>query len=227
MSRSTPAAAARQERRARIEQAALELFRSRGFDRVTVEDVCVRAGVAPATFYRHFGTKEEVVFAYTEGFTAALDQAVDAAVTLPEEARLPTVLTRFAAFLEAQQDTLALRDEIVLGHPRLLQRTMQVQRDVETALGTRLGALRAGAAFDYRALLEGGIGITVLRVAVRAWRSGAETSLVAATRRALDELRDLVAGLDAGARPEGGGQAGSPLEAQHPEAAVSGIEAGR
>ncbi len=205
MSDPTPGAATRQERRARIEQAALELFRSRGFDRVTVEDVCVQAGVAPATFYRHFGTKEEVVFAYTEGFTAALDDAVAAAVALPEEARLPTVLTRFAAFLETQQDTLALRDEIVLGHPRLLQRTMQLQRDVETALATKLGALRTSAAFDYRALLEGGIGITVLRTAVRAWRGGAEASLVAATQRALQELRDLVAGLDVGARSEGRG----------------------
>ncbi len=205
MSDPTPGAATRQERRARIEQAALELFRSRGFDRVTVEDVCVQAGVAPATFYRHFGTKEEVVFAYTEGFTAALDDAVAAAVALPEEARLPTVLTRFAAFLETQQDTLALRDEIVLGHPRLLQRTMQLQRDVETALATKLGALRTSSAFDYRALLEGGIGITVLRTAVRAWRGGAEASLVAATQRALQELRDLVAGLDVGARSEGRG----------------------
>jgi AcrR family transcriptional regulator len=206
MTDRTSGADSRQERRARIEQAALELFRSRGFDRVTVEDVCVRAGVAPATFYRHFGTKEEVVFAYTEGFTAALDEAVDAAVALPEEARLPTVLTRFAAFLEAQQDTLALRDEIVLGHPRLLQRTTTVQRELEAALATRLGELRASAASDPRALLEGGIGILVLRVAVRAWRSGAETSLVVATRRALDELRSLVADLDAGGGPAAPGR---------------------
>jgi AcrR family transcriptional regulator len=210
MADGTSGAHSRQERRARIEQAALDLFRSRGFDRVTVEDVCAQAGVAPATFYRHFGTKEEVVFAYTEGFTAALDEALDAAAALPDAARLPSVLTRFAVFLEAQQDQLALRDEIVLGHPRLMQRTMTVQRELEAVLATRLGGLRESAMTDSRALLEGGIGILVLRVAVRAWRSGAEDSLVEATRRALDELHALVAGLDtngsraAPGRPGGG-----------------------
>ena len=65
-------AGSREQRRTRIEQVALELFRTRGFDQVTVEDVCAAAGVAPATFYRYFGTKEEVVFAYQEGFTAAM-----------------------------------------------------------------------------------------------------------------------------------------------------------
>src|SRR3712207_7644572 len=63
---SSPVAGSREQRRARIEAAALELFRSRGFDHVTVEDVCAEAGVGPATFYRHFGTKEGVVFAYRE-----------------------------------------------------------------------------------------------------------------------------------------------------------------
>ena len=71
---SSPVAGSREQRRARIEKTALELFRTRGFDNVTVEDVCAEAGVAPATFYRHFGTKEEVVFAYREEFAAALDR---------------------------------------------------------------------------------------------------------------------------------------------------------
>jgi AcrR family transcriptional regulator len=202
MADGTSGAHSRQERRARIEQAALDLFRSRGFDRVTVEDVCAQAGVAPATFYRHFGTKEEVVFAYTEGFTAALDEALDAAAALPDAARLPSVLTRFAVFLEAQQD------QLVLGHPRLMQRTMTVQRELEAVLATRLGGLRESAMTDSRALLEGGIGILVLRVAVRAWRSGAEDSLVEATRRALDELHALVAGLDTNGRPAAPGRPG-------------------
>src|ERR687893_819045 len=104
MGDGTSGAHSRQERRARIEQAALELFRSRGFDRVTVEDGCGQAGVAPATFYRHFGTKEEVVFAYRDDFLAALRRAMDAGAHAPEPARLRVILEEFAAFLESQQD---------------------------------------------------------------------------------------------------------------------------
>src|SRR3954454_84004 len=110
----SPVADSRQQRRARIEKTALELFRAKGFEQVTVEDVCAEAGVAPATFYRHFGTKEEVVFAYWDGFLEALRRATDAVAEAPEPARLRLILEDFAAFLESQQDLLALRDQIVL-----------------------------------------------------------------------------------------------------------------
>jgi AcrR family transcriptional regulator len=182
----------REERRARVERTALELFRARGFDRVTVQDVCAGAGVAPATFYRQFGTKEEVVFAYRDGFAAALQEALDAAVAVPEAGRLPVVLSGFARFLQSQQDMLAARDQIVLGHPRLMQRTLAVQRDLEAELAAGLARLRGLPTADTRALLEAGAGLLVLRVAVRSWRRGAVGSLVEATAQVLEELQDLL-----------------------------------
>jgi AcrR family transcriptional regulator len=185
-----PGAGSREQRRARIEQAALELFRTRGFDHVTVEDVCVEAKVAPATFYRHFGTKEGVVFAYREGFTEALQAALDAAAGLPVSARLPAVLHRFAEYLESQSDALALRDQIVLGNPRLMQRTLTIQRDLEGALAAGLARLRGLPAPDSTALLEAGAGLLVLRVAVRKWRAEGG-SLPAAMEQALTQLRAL------------------------------------
>ena len=192
---SRPAAGSREQRRARIEETALELFRARGFDQVTVEDVCAEAGVAPATFYRHFGTKEEVVFAYQADFTAALGRALDAGGHVPDAERLPVVLVEFAAFLESQQDVLALRDQIVQGHPRLMQRTLTVQRDMEGALAAGLARSRGLPTPDSTALLEAGVGILVLRIAVRAWRAEGGGSLVTAARQTLVRLREVVAGL--------------------------------
>ncbi|MGY1739462.1 MULTISPECIES: TetR/AcrR family transcriptional regulator [unclassified Blastococcus] len=183
----------RAQRRARIEQTALEMFRVRGFDQVTVEEICAEAQVAPATFYRHFGTKEAVLFAYEEGFTAALRSALDAAAALRPEAHLGAVLDSFAQFLESQRDLLALRDQIVLGHPRLMQRTLLVQRDLEVALAGGLAGLRGLQAPDETALLEAGVGLLVLRVAVRSWRAGRAPSLPAAAAEALDRLRSVVA----------------------------------
>ena len=195
---SSPVAGSREQRRARIEKTALELFRTRGFDNVTVEDVCAEAGVAPATFYRHFGTKEEVVFAYREDFTAALGRALDAAAHVPDAERLPVVLGEFAAFLESQQDLLALRDQIVLGHPRLMQRTLTVQRDVEGALAAGLARLRGSSTPDPAALLEAGIGILVLRIALRSWRAQGGGSLLTAAQQTLVRLGEVVAGLAPG-----------------------------
>jgi AcrR family transcriptional regulator len=195
---SSPVAGSREKRRARIEAAALELFRARGFDHVTVEDVCAEAGVAPATFYRHFGTKEEVVFAYREDFTAALGRALEAGAQVPDAERLPVVLGEFAAFLESQQDVLALRDQIVLGHPRLMQRTLTVQRDMESALAAGLARSRGLPTPDAAALLEAGIGILVLRVALRSWRAEGGGSLLTAAQQTLARLREVVAGLAPG-----------------------------
>jgi AcrR family transcriptional regulator len=198
MAPSGPGPGSREQRRARIEKTALELFRTRGFDQVTVEDVCAEAGVAPATFYRHFGTKEEVVFAYRDEFTTALREALDAGAQVAEGERLPVVLGEFAAFLESQQDLLALRDQIVLGHPRLMQGTLAVQRDMEGALATGLAQLRGLPAPDAAALLEAGIGILVLRVALRSWRAGGGGSLLTATQQTLVRLRGVVADLAVG-----------------------------
>jgi len=200
-------ARSQQERRAHIEQVALELFRTRGFDHVTVEDVCAEAEVGPATFYRHFGTKEGVVFAYRDVFTTALRSAVEAAAVLPEPGRLAAVLGRFAAFLESQSELLALRDQIVIDHQRLLQRTLAVQRDIEAQLAEGLARLRGVPPTDAAAQLEAGLGVLVLRNAVRSWRAGEADSLPRAVDEALARVRGLVCG---GVRQASGRSGRSP-----------------
>lgn len=52
----------RQETRNKLIRAALDLFSERGFDAVTVIDIAERADVDPSTFFRHFGSKEAVIF---------------------------------------------------------------------------------------------------------------------------------------------------------------------
>ncbi|MGO8686632.1 MAG: TetR family transcriptional regulator [Candidatus Dormibacteria bacterium] len=47
--------------RAVIQQEAMRLFRERGYDGATVEDIAEAAEVSPSTFFRYFPTKEDVV----------------------------------------------------------------------------------------------------------------------------------------------------------------------
>jgi AcrR family transcriptional regulator len=47
--------------RATIREHALRLFRDHGYDATTVEQIAAAAEVSPATFYRYFTTKEDVV----------------------------------------------------------------------------------------------------------------------------------------------------------------------
>ncbi len=47
--------------RAAIQEAALDLIGRHGYDATTCEQVAAAAGVSPATFFRYFATKEDVV----------------------------------------------------------------------------------------------------------------------------------------------------------------------
>lgn len=49
--------------RDRLVTAALEQFAARGFDDVTVDEICAAAGVAKGTCYFHFPTKEDLLVA--------------------------------------------------------------------------------------------------------------------------------------------------------------------
>src|SRR5437588_9057514 len=72
---SLPAATAKaEETRERILDAALSLFRQRGFDETTMRDVAAAAGVATGAAYYYFRSKEELVMAF---YVRTADEARD------------------------------------------------------------------------------------------------------------------------------------------------------
>lgn len=48
--------------RDRLAQAAFELFDERGYEQATIDDITERAGLGRTTFFRHFRSKEDVIF---------------------------------------------------------------------------------------------------------------------------------------------------------------------
>ena len=48
--------------RERLAQAAFDLFKERGYDDTTVDDIAERAGLGRATFFRNYRSKEDVIF---------------------------------------------------------------------------------------------------------------------------------------------------------------------
>src|SRR3954468_9386571 len=48
--------------RIRLADAAFALFDERGYDQTTVDDIAERAGAGRTTFFRHYGSKEAVIF---------------------------------------------------------------------------------------------------------------------------------------------------------------------
>ena len=80
--------------------AAIELSREKGFDKITVRDVCARAGVTTGAFYHHFASKDDIL---NQGFTsvdAYLEEAMATCAGRPPIERLEVLLHSYAQYTE-------------------------------------------------------------------------------------------------------------------------------
>lgn len=66
------------EVRSRLEKAVLEVFSHSDFHRASIRDVAEKAGVSFTTIYKHYGSKERLVFAFVDIWMSKLtDRIVD------------------------------------------------------------------------------------------------------------------------------------------------------
>ena len=118
----------RRQARQRIILAAEELFLARGFDDVSVADIAERAEVGRTTFFRHFGDKQEVVFAKEQELLetiAAAGQADDtAAARSAADAveQLRPVLLALCARATADPEAYTRHFQLIEQHPELRDR---------------------------------------------------------------------------------------------------------
>jgi len=66
----------RRHTRSLLTRSALDLFAERGFDAVTVTDIANRADVDPSTFFRHFRSKEAVLFTDMDTYVSRIRHLV-------------------------------------------------------------------------------------------------------------------------------------------------------
>jgi AcrR family transcriptional regulator len=107
---------------------ALELFAERGFDAVTVNDIADRADVDPSTFFRHFGSKEAVIFS---DFDAAIPRLGDAVRAQPADLSLLETMRagvkELAAMLMVDLDTELRRAELIESTPSVRAQALVVR----------------------------------------------------------------------------------------------------
>ena len=93
----------------RVQEAALELFETRGFDAVTIEEVADAAEVSPSTVYRYFGTKEGLVLhdEYDDRLFAAVGALLGQGLDLWEAAGAALATIMDEHFIAEEASTLA------------------------------------------------------------------------------------------------------------------------
>ncbi|MCW2651538.1 MAG: hypothetical protein QOE41_4073 [Mycobacterium sp.] len=181
-----PAQTARSERtREALRRAALVRFLAQGVEDTSAEQIAADAGVSLRTFYRHFTSKHDLLFAdYDAGlhwFRSALR------ARSPEESIIASVQSAIFAFpydVEAVTKIATLRAQ-ELDPVRIVRHIRQVESDFADAVAEHLGHRREAGTPDER------LHITVTARCIAAAVFGAMEVWMLGEDRSLAELARL------------------------------------
>lgn len=125
-----------------LADAALRLFLDRGYDQVSVKDVADAADVSVTTLFKHFPSKEALVFDEDDDIEAGLVAAVhdrDPGESIPQALRAHILAItpdskqpEFAEFIRMTRDTPALRD---YGHRMWMRHETALARAISEEIG--------------------------------------------------------------------------------------------
>jgi AcrR family transcriptional regulator len=175
--------------RGRLELAAIELFRERGYAKTTVVDIAERAGLTERTFFRHFADKREVLFGGSDQLAQTLVDSLKSAPldVAPIEAVIQALET-VAGSLEERRDFdyVRARHAIVVENPEVRERELIKMAALAAAVTQ---ALRARGVTEPAASLVAETGIAVFKIGFEQWvRAKKRQSFPKQVRAAYDAL---------------------------------------
>ncbi|MGV9216191.1 TetR family transcriptional regulator [Micromonospora sp. RB23] len=175
--------------RGRLEAAAFELFRERGFDQTTVADIAERAGLDKRTFYRLFGDKREALFSGSGHLEEVLVKSVAERDAGPFDAVV-------AAFRRVAEEIFADRLELVRARQAVIESSPELRerelRKTGSLVAAVTAALHAKGFDETTATLATESGATVFRVAYARWIApGSDASLSDLIAEVAAELRAI------------------------------------
>ena len=181
----------------RLKQAAFELFVARGFADVTVAEIAERAGVSRRTFFRHYATKEDVIFETTPGFALEMMNAVRYAPDGLEPIAYAIAGTnRLARIFEPNREAHRQRGLVIARSSLLRERQLLLELEWRRE-AARIMAERGIPAAD--AELAAGVGFAAFRHAYESWISDRKrVTLIERNADALERIARISSGLAAG-----------------------------
>ncbi len=169
----------KQATRTALRQAAEQLFEKQGYEATTVAQITAVAQVGERTFYRYFGSKEDLL---AERALAWIDRLREAIRSRPaRETSYQAVARAMTALVGDQARNGAAHQTWILGAQQPLARLRRVEprpaRRLEQAIADALlarlsagqaetGLQRSSAAAEFEAQLVGRVAVAALRTAV-------------------------------------------------------------
>lgn len=192
---SEPRLGLRERNRARtyaeITEAALDLFERQGFDATTVDQIAAAAGVSPATFFRYFATKEDVLFSDEDSSAAELLAAV-AARTDRSTSSVPALAEPIVAFARAmpgQQSPNSRRlTELVMRTPSLAPRSLRIRLRWERDIAAQLAGEDGLASPRLLHTAVASAAVSCLTSGLRHWPNSSPRALASLVSEAFDHI---------------------------------------
>lgn len=178
-----------------LAEAAAHLFATQGFDETTTVDVAERADVSQRTLFRHFPTKESMLYGDMDETIEDLRSAL--AARPADEAPLSVVTNAIADMadnFERHRDRRLLQARLAATYPSVSAYSRAMvqfgwEREIIDAMSDRLGV---DPMADPRPEIIAGATMSAIRVATRQWSaSGGRDDYLALIMHALDALPSL------------------------------------
>ena len=130
--------------RGRIEAAALRLFVEQGVDATSIRDIAQAVGLSDGALYRHFRSKDELVWRlFRDGFTALAAELERLAVTERRAInRIEAMVRGFCALYDA--DSLLFRFLLLVQHGQLARVKPGMANPVESVRAVVAGGMKRG-----------------------------------------------------------------------------------
>ena len=181
----------RQQTRERLTRAAMALFRERGFEATTLDDIAAAADVSRRSFFHYFASKEDVVFAWQEELTAAMVAAV--AARPASESTLAAAENAISAMVRQLDPSEAIAmSRLKRDNPALRARDQVKYEKLERALAEALGQRSPAKAERVQARLVAMIATGAIRIGDELWTSeGAREKPEALVKRIFAAVRAI------------------------------------
>jgi AcrR family transcriptional regulator len=182
--------------RRELAAAAAQMFKERGYEATTVEDICAAVEVSPRTFFRYFQSKEDVV---NELLDSHLDTFVAALATRPpDEAVLASLVAAASCGYETSEPDFVELFAVVHRTPALRARWLDRAHEVQARLAAVLGKRLAS---EEVARLAAGALVGTMTTVIETWAERHDDTPL--RRRVVEALELLAAGFGL-AEPVGG-----------------------
>lgn len=183
----------RRERLARIQEAALTLFLSKGYDETTIDDIASSAGVSRRNFFHYFNSKEEVALDWMNLYC---DMLVECIADRPACENVATTITAavLKTFESARPGSSGVL-QLVAETPSLFRSFYARHSEMELRVSEALFGRGGYSQFDCDLIAMTFVGMLRLN-GVRWIRETQPPSARTSFVEAVDRLRRLIGELD-------------------------------